>query len=330
MCLFPKLIKNPKYKPNKKNEGYAPEPADPRVMFVPIGCGMCMECMRKKANEWKIRLQEDIRHNAGAKFITLTLSNESYASLVDIIHSKKSDVEGYALDNAVATIAVRRFLERWRKKHKKSLRHWLVTELGHNGTENIHLHGLIWTNDLDLVEKIWQYGYIWKGKKKGGKLINYVSAKTINYISKYVTKVDKKHKYYKPVILTSAGIGAGYTKTPNFKKNRYQNGSTKETYTTRTGHEVSLPIYYRNKAYTEEERENLWLQKLDKEERWVLGNKVDVSQGEEEYEKALHYAQRKNKELGYGDPKNWEAREYENQRRRLKQIERYEAGKKIP
>ena len=32
------------------------------------------------------------------------------------------------------------------KNKQKSVRHWLITELGHNGTENIHLHGIIWTN----------------------------------------------------------------------------------------------------------------------------------------------------------------------------------------
>ena len=49
-------------------------------------------------------------------------------------------------------------------------------------------------------------------------------------------------------------------------------GETKETYKNKTGHETALPIYYRNKIYNEEEREKLWIQKLDKEERWVGGS----------------------------------------------------------
>jgi len=329
MCLFPRLIRNPKYRVNKKNKGVVPIAKDQRVLFVPIGCGMCMECLKKKANQWKVRLSEDIKRNEGAKFITLTFSNESYAKLVDAVLSKKGDMEGYALDNAVAKIGVRRFLERWRKKYKKSIRHWLITELGHQGTENIHLHGLLWTNDLQEVEKIWGYGWIWKGKRKGGKLVNYVSTKTINYITKYVTKVDLIHKYYKPIILTSPGIGKGYTKGHNAKLNKYKKGGdTKETYTHNNGFQTSLPIYYRNKLYTEEEREQLWLEKLDKQQRWVNGIKIDVSQGEEGYESAVKEARKLNKELGFGDPYNWDAIEYERQRRQLKQIQRYEAGKK--
>ena len=48
MCLYPRLIKNPKYKPNKKNGGKVNPPLDYRTMYVPIGCGVCMECCKKK------------------------------------------------------------------------------------------------------------------------------------------------------------------------------------------------------------------------------------------------------------------------------------------
>ena len=62
MCLYPKLIKNPKYKGNKKNGGIIPPSYDERVMWVPIGCNRCMECKKQKAREWRTRLLEDIRN----------------------------------------------------------------------------------------------------------------------------------------------------------------------------------------------------------------------------------------------------------------------------
>ena len=68
------------------------------------------------------------------------------------------------MDNSIATIGVRRFLERWRKEYgnMKGIRHWLITELGHKGTENIHLHGIIWTNeDFEKVREHWKYGYVY-------------------------------------------------------------------------------------------------------------------------------------------------------------------------
>ena len=61
-------------------------------------------------------------------------------------------------------------------------------------------------------------------------------------------------------------------------------------------------MYYRNKIYTEEEREKLWLEKLDKEERWVCGEKVSIKGNEyEEYNKLRDWYREKSKRLGYGN-----------------------------
>jgi hypothetical protein len=312
MCLYPKLINNRKYQSNKKNGGNIPAVTDKRVLVVPVGCGKCMECKKQKARNWQVRLHEEIRHDKKGKFVTLTFSNESIKELSKDIKG----LDGYNLDNEIAKKAVRRFLERWRKKYKKSVKHWLVTELGGNGTENIHLHGIIWTNESDkTINDIWKYGYTWIGNNKNG---GYVNEKTINYIVKYVNKVDEKHKEYNSRILTSAGIGKKYLDRIDSKANKYKGKDTKEIYITRQGMKIALQIYYRNKIYTEEEKEKLWLQKLDEEIRWVNGEKVDISKGEEEYYKLLEYHRKKNKRLGYGDDtKNWEQKRYENSRRNL-------------
>lgn len=322
MCLYPKLVKNPKYRVNKKNKGNVPHMQDKRVGYVPIGCGYCFECMKQKANNWRIRMIEEVKVNTNGKFVTLTLSSETYRDLMKKVNAK----DGYSLDNAIATYAVRKFLERWRKKHGKSVRHWLVTELGGRGTENIHLHGIIWTDDVKEIDRIWnsekcKYGYTWLGKMSKGRLINYVSERTVNYIVKYVTKTDQKHKCYKPVVLCSPGIGASYTKTKRFEKNKYKATDTDTTYRLNNGGKMNLPIYYRNKAYTEEEREALWLQRLDKQERYIGGEKVHA-EDEEQIQGLLAYYQRINAEMGYGSPNTWKATQYENERRKLKQEER--------
>lgn len=316
MCLYPKLVNNPKYQSNKKNGGVIPAFNDSRVTLVPIGCGKCMECMKKRAREWQVRLLEEIKDNNKAKFVTLTFSNEAIAELANNIEG----LEGYDLDNAIAKLAVRRFLERWRKKYKKSVRHWLVTELGHSGTENIHLHGILWTEESEeTIKDIWKYGFIWTNERNGGV----VGEKVVNYIIKYCTKIDEKHQEYKSVILTSQGIGRGYVNRLNSKANIYNKDKTKEYYVTNSGFKIALPIYYRNKIYTEEQREKLWLNKLDKKERFVNGVRVDVSKGEEMYYKVLKEARVKNKRLGYLDNKiDWERRKYERDLRNLKFKER--------
>ena len=38
---------NPKYKANKKNGGNIPPVIDQRTIYVPIGCGVCIECRKQ-------------------------------------------------------------------------------------------------------------------------------------------------------------------------------------------------------------------------------------------------------------------------------------------
>jgi hypothetical protein len=333
------LIDNPKYKATKKNGGRIPPVSDERVKKVPIACGNCMECRKAKSRNWQVRLHEEIKTNRNGKFVTFTFSPESLKSLTNICTEVKirngikktiidknglkrnyynyktvknnKPLDYYELENEIAKKAVRLFLERWRKKHGKSVRHWLVTELGQNNTERVHLHGIIFTNETEKsIEKTWQYGNIWVGQ--------YVSEKTINYIVKYVSKSDNLHKEYKSIVLCSQGIGKGYLDNPISEKNLFKDTKTNETYRTRRGFKISLPLYYRNHLYTEKEREKLWLNKLDENVRYVLGQKIDVSKGHDNYFKALEEAQKKNKRLNYGDSSiNWERRRYENERRKL-------------
>ena len=311
MCLYPKLIRNRKYTETKKNGGNIPPILDKRVLMVPVGCGKCIECKKQKARNWQVRLQEDIRVNKNAKFVTYTFSEHELQKLDNEIKG----LSGYARDNEICRLAVRRYTERWRKKYGKTLRHWLVTELGHANTERVHMHGIVWTDKVKDIGDIWKYGKIWIGE--------YVNAKTINYIVKYVNKVDQQHKTYNSKIFTSQGIGKEYVNRRDSKRNKYKKEKTIETYKTREGVELALPVYYRNKIYNEDERERLWLEKLDKEERYVCGVKVDISKGEDEYYKLLEMMRQKNKRLGYGDDaKNWELKKYENERRNLKKLER--------
>lgn len=313
MCLYPKLIKNKKYTPNKKNGGIIPPINDNRVLAVPVGCGKCIECRKQKARGWQTRLIEEIRtQNEKAHFVTLTFSNEYLEKIINKI-KKKKEIKGYELDNQIATHATRKFLERWRKTHKKSVKHWFVTEIGGTRTERIHIHGILWTNQNkeEIIQK-WKYGHVFIGE--------YVNEKTINYITKYVNKIDEKHKEYKSIILTSAGIGKNYINRPDAIKNKYNEKGTNETYTNRQGIKSNLPIYYRNKIYTDEEKEKLWIEKLNKEQRWICGEKIDISKNNVEYFKTLKFYREKNKRLGYGNAsKDWEREKYEYQIRELKQ-----------
>jgi hypothetical protein len=308
MCLYPRLIKNKKYTPTKKNGGVVPPIMDNRVLAVPIGCNKCIECKKQKARQWQVRMNEELRTNTQATFVTLTFSNEEYTKL----SKEVTTTGGYEHDNEIATLATRRFLERWRKKTKKSIKHWLITEIGGERYEKIHLHGIIWSKDEKEIKEKWKYGFVYIGE--------YVNEETIGYITKYVNKIDQKHKSYNSKILCSPGIGKNYINRTDSQKNKYKEGKTDETYKTRTGIKLNLPIYYRNQIYTEEEKEKLWLEKLDKNERYVCGEKIQIDKDNTEYYKLLKYYREKNKRLGYGDnSKEWQQNEYEEQRRIIMQ-----------
>ena len=105
---------------------------------------------------------------------------------------------------------------------------------------------------------------------------------------------------------------------PDSKRNKYKDADTIQLYKYRNGKTSDLPIYYRNKIYSEEEREKLWAQMLDKGERWVLGQKISIKDGLEQYQKALKKGQAKNKRLGYGNnDKDWDKIKYENTVRKI-------------
>lgn len=300
MCLYPKLIKNPKYRPTKKNGYRPPKCTDERLLYIPASCGYCIECRRQKANQWLTRIAEEQRGHKNALFVTLTISPENYEKIGQNTLS----------NNDIMTIAVRRWLERIRKETGKSVKHWIVTELG-GEFGRVHLHGILWDTSRELIEKTWNYGFTYIG--------DYVNESTVNYIVKYMTKIDEKHKDYIPKVLCSAGIGNNYTQREDYKRNAYkENEETNETYRLRDGRRVALPYYYRNKRYSEEEREKLWIQKIEKGVTWVDKEKCII--GSEEYYKLLDRAREKYKELTHCDETTWDEIKY---KKRLEKQRRY-------
>lgn len=303
MCLYPRIILNPKYRANKKNGGVIPPLPDERVRYVSVGCGKCIECCHQKANGWRQRLSEELKVSKG-KFITLTFSEESIKKLAEEL-----EVDGQC--NAVAGLAMRRFLERWRKKHGKSVKHFFITELGSKDkTERLHLHGILFTESLtnENLTELWKYGKVDIG--------NRCNEKAVNYIVKYIHKPDIEHPAYQPQTFCSAGIGKDWVKGREGAY-KYSSKKTREYYTLESGQRIGLSMYYRNHFFSEEEREKLWIEKLDKQERWVRGQRIDISKNEDFYWFALKNAQEENKRLGYVEPQ-WERDQYSVTLRMLK------------
>lgn len=269
MCLYPKVIKNKKYLPNKKNGYNAPKCENKLFEYVTADCGRCLECRKKKMRDWKVRLMEEVRNNRDALFVTLTLNENSL--------KKGWKPKDY----------VRRFLERYRKKHGKSVKHWLVTEPGEeNG--RLHFHGLIWNWDKNTdLNNVWQYGFTYIGR--------FVNEKSVNYIVKYMLKPNIKHKEFRQEVFCTPGIGKGWTEKPQGLMSK---AKEEEFYRLNNGSRIALPKYYKNVMFDDDTRERLWLKKIEKGIAYVLGQPVSMDD-EDTYMKMLKDAREKDRDMFY-------------------------------
>lgn len=293
MCLYPKRIKNPKYQESRNNiEGVFNIPSDARLLYIEIPCGYCVECRKKKAREWGIRLKEELKKYHGI-MVTLTFNDEELNKLYKEFNSIEC--------NGIAYRALRRFCERYRKKYKVALRHWFVTELGHSSenrptTERIHLHGILFTEKGKDIEKeeiaeLWKYGFVHKG--------DYCNERTINYILKYVLKVDEDHKGYIQKIYASKNIGVSERINNRCK---FNGNNTIDNIRNESGNYIQLPEYYKRKLWTSEEREFIRLKKENEHKFYLGGVTYDLGDlTEQDKEEIRQNLRRRNNNKGNGE-----------------------------
>ena len=113
----------------------------------------------------------------------------------------------------------------------------------------------------------------------------------------------------------------------NFKNSVFNEEMTKDYYVNSQGYKMSLPIYYRNKRYNDDEREYLWLSLLDKNERFILGTKIDADDLDY-YDNVLSSARAMNKRLGYGDDDTKKDFIYKNKLKQLNLLNKYARNRK--
>lgn len=282
MCLNPVKIKNPAYSISKKNPLNDRQPIDERLRYIEVPCGHCPECRYKKKMSWQIRLQEHNKYmtEIGYKgyFVTLTFSEHSLIKLSHYTHSNDALI--------ICSTAIRLFRDRFRKSafsDLSELHYFLIPELGHQNTQRLHLHGIIWINqqlpeiytdryvrprtDGSTLSKIWLYGNIYFGHN--------VSNKAINYITKYMLKKDNNHPDFNPNPYHTRFLGDNFLKEHSHYK--FDGSKTITQYRLDNGKLTSLPSYYMHKLYDPLEREFLQAQLLDTEYKFIHGIKVPTS-----------------------------------------------------
>lgn len=212
---------------------------DGYIEKVPLPCGKCPLCKRKRVNQWAFRLQEEEKVSSSGYFITLTyntqfvpITNNGFMTL------DKKDYQ--------------KFMKRLRKReallHEEKIKYYAAGEYGEE-TQRPHYHAIIFNvRDLENINKSWELGDIHVGT---------VTGKSAAYCAKYIDK-DKRIPLHarddrqKEFSLMSKGLGASYL-TPQIIK--YHKDDLSRCYVKESsGHAVAMPRYYRDRIYTEGEK----------------------------------------------------------------------------
>lgn len=190
--------------------------------------------MQSRRDEWTIRLIEESKNAKFSYFITLTYDDES----VDLTYGNVSKEH------------LQLFFKKLRKKlGKNKVRYYAVGEYG-TKTYRPHYH-LIMVSDIVLdsvlVGNVWQYGH---------NFIGTVTPSSMSYVAKYhVNKTDYPAGLEKPFVLMSKGIGRNYVN----KMQDYHAESVERAYYSDYEVKKKLPRYWKNKLYSDVEREQIRL-----------------------------------------------------------------------
>ncbi|QXN75173.1 replication initiator protein [Microvirus mar35] len=287
-CLSPIVITHPTLRkdPIEFREKYLLSAPDfPRYLVVP--CGKCAVCRKKRASEWAYRMRVEMQHYAprGTVYIRRRQERPRHggSSWVDPHRNARvyfgtltvdsSNIDSVSSDPAMY---LRRFFERYRKIVGKSLRHWVVTDLG--GVKGrFHFHFLFFDCDYRFLRplprgerfelsngyvvtsshpagelvKLWQYGEVFIEPAEGPA--------AASYISKYMLSEHPLNPDFVPAVYCSPGLGRSLV-TDEFL--RYWRTGDKipvfMEYDVRKGvyYRIALPRYYCNKIWDSDDRVN--------------------------------------------------------------------------
>ncbi|ETN80369.1 hypothetical protein NECAME_18023 [Necator americanus] len=207
---------------------------------VPVPCGRCPPCKRRRVDSWVFRLlQEELQHE-NASFVTLTYDTR----FVPI--SKNGFM---TLDRGEFP----RYMKRLRKLVPgRKLKYYMCGEYGSQRFRP-HYHAIIFGVPQDsLFADAWTLN----GDSLGGVVVGTVTGKSIAYTMKYIDKSTWKQKHGRDdrvpeFSLMSKGMGVSYL-TPQMVE--YHKEDISRLFCTREGgSRIAMPRYYRQKIYSDDD-----------------------------------------------------------------------------
>lgn len=212
--------------------------------YVP--CSKCLNCKRRRASTWSVRLVKEGERSISAHFLTLTYDTEHVPiTTKGYMTLKKTDIQ--------------KFFKRLRKCHGKkhrSIKYYAVGEYG-GQTLRPHYHIVIFNADINYFERAWALD----NKKIGEIHVGTITDASIGYTLKYISKAAKipMHKNddrSKEFALMSKGLGSNYI-TENTLKWHKANAEERVYIPLLDGKKAPMARYYKLRIYDEFEKERI-------------------------------------------------------------------------
>jgi hypothetical protein len=209
-----------------------------------VPCGRCAGCLMARRNEWTFRILQEHKTANEAAFVTLTYQNKYLPKNNGTPTLKKEDLQKY--------------FKRVRKRTAAKFRYYAVGEYGEKYNRP-HYHIIAFNVKPEILVDSWQSP---SGELIGKVTVDPVTQGTIHYCTKYITG----NKYYgykkkiKPFALMSKGLGKNYID----ENAEYHRRKMNSEVTYKGGRKQIMPRYYRQKIYSDEEREEIGKRNLQK------------------------------------------------------------------
>lgn len=212
-----------------------------------VPCGKCVNCRKRRAQEWIFRLKEEQKVSDHAHFLTVTYRDE------ELDFDENGNMTLNSKDHQLFMKRLRTYIKRNYNREGYKVKFYMTAEYG-GKYHRPHYHYIIF-NVPQLVmnhaiNAIWQKGHVDVGT---------VTGKSINYVCHYLQKqnnpvgvhsLDKRRKEFS---IMSQKLGMSY-----LTKERIHYYRTREIpyLVLPSGHKQAMPRYFKNKIWPLEETFN--------------------------------------------------------------------------
>jgi hypothetical protein len=201
--------------------------------------------MRRRTSGWSFRLVKEGDRSKNALFVTLTYNEE---------HIKRSKNNYKNLDKK----DLQKFFKRLRKLTNEKIKYYAVGEYGFERMRP-HYHIILFNASAEIIQRAWNLD----NKVIGNIYIGSVTEASIGYTLKYMCKGGKipQHKNddrQKEFSVMSKGLGANYLTEQMI--NWHKSDLQKRMYVPmKDNKKIAMPRYYKDKIYTEIEKQKVAL-----------------------------------------------------------------------